>query len=309
MSRSKPEIRRHSPTFPMVVDKQSQASRPSRTPQRASNGRMSKQAQMAIVCGAAGGVLVALLLVLGLVQSRSGPDSSDSQAADSSGVSGAHAAARSSNKTGSRSSARRPSWRTGTPLPSGPRTLADLLTAPQEPLGEPGSGNVLLAAARQAMAGRNLDAARHHAEAAAEKAQTDEQKAEAQRVLRLLGHLEQFWKAVRAEAGTIQSGQELAVGEKRLIILEASTRGLAFRHEGKFYSMQIDELPVPIAVALAQRRLGTDSPVAHLCVGAFLAVDPKGDRHKAREHWQQAGTTGRLLLPEIEAAASGGREA
>lgn len=261
---------------------------------------------MALICSLAGGVLVMLVLLLALVQSGPGADSSGTQIASNStgarGGAGSTTVPRASRR-------RRPSWRTGTPPPTGPRTLADLLEAPTQAPADPDSAGALLHAARRAMAGRNLEAARHHAEAGAEKARSEEEKAEAQRVLRLLGFLEQFWAAVRAEAGALKSGQELAVGEKRLMILEATSRGLIFRHEGELYSPSIEELPAPIAIALAQRRLGADGPVAHLCVGAFLAVDPKGDRQQAREHWQQAGSTGQVLLPELEAFGARGSTA
>ncbi len=267
---------------------------------------MSKEAQVVLICGVAGGVVLMLVLVLALVQG--GPGSGSTAGATGHADAGAGRGGSSTTAQGS-SRRRRPSWRMGTAPPPGPRTLADLLEAPQEPLADPDSASALLAAARRAMAGRNLDAARHHAEAGLEKARTEEEKAEAQRVLRLLGFLEQFWEAVRAEAGTLKSGQELAVGEKRLMILEATSRGLAFRHEGELYSLHVEELPVSIAVALAQRRLGAEGPVAHLCVGAFLAVDPKGDLKQAREHWQQAGTTGQLLLEELEASGPRGSSA
>ncbi len=259
---------------------------------------MSKQAQMGLICGLSGGVLVVFVLVLALV--RGGPGSGSPASATGEAEAAADDGANSTTAQGS-SRRRRPSWRMGAPPPTGPRTLADLLEAPPQTPADPDSAGALLHAARRAMAGRNLEAARHHAEAGSEKARTAEEKAEAQRVLQLLGFLEQFWKAVRAEAGALKSGQELAVGEKRLMILEASSLGLVFRHEGQLYSPSIEELPVPIAIALAQRRLGADGPIAHLCVGAFLAVDPKGDLQQAREHWQQAGTTGQLLLPELAA--------
>jgi len=275
MANSKPPKRTATPEIPIINTRAAQAARSTSAPRslrtsartqaagRSPRRSMNKQTQMLLVCGAAGGVLLGLLLLLALMQ-------------------------------------RRPFWHMGGTPPPQPRTLADLLDSSEQSTGDIDSPASLLHAARRAMAGRNLEAARHHAETALEKARTAEEKEEIERVLRVLGYLDQFWGAVRAEIGNLHAGQELTVGSKRLMIVKATSRGLAFRHEGELYTMRIEELPVAIAVALAERRLGTDGPIAHLCVGALLAVDPKGDRQRAREHWQQAGTTGQLLLPELE---------
>jgi len=300
MANSKPPKRTATPEIPIINTRAAQAARSTSAPRslrtsartraagRSPRRSMNKQTQMLLVCGAAGGVLLGLLLLLALMQGTSGSGAGDDKTA---------AGAQHASTSGSR---RRPFWHMGGTPPPQPRTLADLLDSSEQSTGDIDSPASLLHAARRAMAGRNLEAARHHAETALEKARTAEEKEEIERVLRVLGYLDQFWGAVRAEIGNLHAGQELTVGSKRLMIVKATSRGLAFRHEGELYTMRIEELPVAIAVALAERRLGTDGPIAHLCVGALLAVDPKGDRQRAREHWQQAGTTGQLLLPELE---------
>jgi hypothetical protein len=161
----------------------------------------------------------------------------------------------------------------------------------------------LLKAARLAMADRQLETARHHVEAAAAGARSPTERAEVQRVRKLLEALEAFWKAVGEQAGGLEAAEEVVVGRTRALVVEADRSRLVMKVSGKLRIYNVpNDLPGPLAVALAERHLGSRSPMANLRIGAFLAVDAKGDRQEARRRWDSAGAEGKALLPEIELA-------
>jgi hypothetical protein len=150
------------------------------------------------------------------------------------------------------------------------------------------------------MAARDLDAARRHVESAEAYALAPADQASARRADRLVASLETFWKAVRAEAAALPSGKELQFGGTYILVVESSPRGLTVRAGGKTRVWRIEELPRELILALFQRRMGKDSPLAHLHIGSFFAADREGDRQQARRHWQQAGLNGKQLLPLLE---------
>jgi hypothetical protein len=188
------------------------------------------------------------------------------------------------------------------PLPSGPRTLEDLLHRAnnQSPEDDPDGGQMAddLAAARRAMAGRDLHAARHQLEAATLAVRSDAEREEVERVRRLLESLDTFWKAVRAEAAALPGTKELPLGKTYVLVVESSENAMTVRAEGRTRVWLIEDLPKELIVTLFERRLGKTSPLAHLHLGSFHAVDREGDRRMARRHWEQAGATGARFLAD-----------
>ena len=159
-----------------------------------------------------------------------------------------------------------------------------------------------LAAARRAMWSRELAAARGHVEAAIGQARTSTERAEVQRVGKLLETLDAFWSAVRETLGRLESGHELQLGEATVTVVRASGETLTVRAAGRNSTYGIKDLPQGLAVALAERSLPKDRPAADLAVGSFLAIDLHGDRHNAQTRWERAGTDGKALLPELALA-------
>ena len=278
----------------------------------ASNGGEQKNAAMqpALIGAIVGGAV--LLGILVLVIASSGPGDETASQGDRPASRGSSDRSRSSTKgrssrtkpprrdSSSRSS---PSWRGGTPPPLGSRTMADLMEQDDNAPPDTRSTTGLLKAARMAMADRQLEAARHHVEAAATGARSSTERAEVQRVQKLLDALGAFWKAVREQAARLHAAEEVVVGQTRAIVVEVDRSRLIMKVAGKLriYNLPGD-LPRPLAVALAQRHVGNDSPAANLRIGAFLAIDAKGDRQEARRRWDNAGAEGKALLPELELA-------
>jgi hypothetical protein len=186
------------------------------------------------------------------------------------------------------------------PMPTGPRTLADLMGAPDD--GPPDSVTVTshLAAARSAMAARDVAGMRREVEAARRLAQSPTELGECERVDLLAKSLTAFWKGVETECGRLRSGQELAIGKERMMVVEARADLLTVREAGKIRLYMREDMPAPLAVALAERGLKNSDPNIDLHVGTFHAVDRLGDRSTARRQWTKAGELGQKLLPELD---------
>jgi hypothetical protein len=159
-----------------------------------------------------------------------------------------------------------------------------------------------LAAARRAMWSRDLAAARRHLDDAAAVARTPTERTEVERVGKLLDSLTAFWTAVREAAGRLDASHEIRVGDTMVMVVEAGAERLVFRAAGENRAFRVEELPQGLAVALAEQVLPTGQAATDLCVGSFLAIDRRGDRHDARTRWERAGADGRALLIELTLA-------
>lgn len=213
-----------------------------------------------------------------------------------------------SKPSGAENGGRRPSGQPPSPRPPGPRTMADLVEQAErtEPPGtaplEGGTVTGYLTAARRAMARRDLKAARQHADSAVRAARSPTERGEAQRVGTLLESLEIFWQSVREEAGRLQSGHEIRIGDYHVVVVESGENAIIIHVRGLNRRYTMENLPQIMAVGLAQRRLKKGDPSTNLHVGSFLAVDARGDRQQARRRWQDAGELGAALMPELEMA-------
>jgi hypothetical protein len=160
----------------------------------------------------------------------------------------------------------------------------------------------LLAAARRAMYDRDLKTADESVDRAIGAARSDGDRTDAQRVSKLLRSLAEFWRAAGDECRRLQTGEELEIGDTRVIVVGVDARGLTIHAAGRNLDYTFGDLPRSLAVVAAERRLSRDPQTMHLDVGSFLAVDRRGDRQEARRRWEQAGPEGQSLMPEIDLA-------
>jgi len=256
-----------------------------------------KSSQTAVVITSVAAFFLALLLLAVLLNSGTGPSVDDEQDATAQRSS---SAGRSTVPARPRKR-RSPSWRGPAPRPGGPQTLADLMNATGDDA-TAGADTVTgaLTAARTAMARRDVAAARQQADAAIQLARSPTEIQQSLHVSQLVDSLEVFWRSVRREIGAIESGLELAVGESRVMVVDAADGVITVRSSGRLRQFTADELPASLAVALAQRRLLEEHPDTQLHIGTFLAMDARGDRQQARERWQRAGDNGEALMAELK---------
>jgi hypothetical protein len=159
-----------------------------------------------------------------------------------------------------------------------------------------------LTAARRAMFDRDLKTAGQDVDLALRAARSDGDRAEAERVGKLLHSLETFWRAAADGCRQLQTAEELEIGDTRVIVVGVDATGITIRAAGRNLDYTFQGLPRSLAVLAAERRLSHDSQAMHLHVGSFLAVDRRGDRQEARRRWEKAGADGQSLMPEISLA-------
>lgn len=162
-----------------------------------------------------------------------------------------------------------------------------------------------VAAARAAMARRDLSGARRQLKTAAKLLQTPEEKAEAARLETLVGHLEEFYRALAKVVLGLAPAQEFTIGNTPMIVVEATPTRLLLRSEGRNHSYTMNNLPRPIVEVLVQTGL-PDNAATKVPFGAYLAFDPQGDRQMARKLWREAIDAGQNigeLLLELDLAA------
>ncbi len=192
-----------------------------------------------------------------------------------------------------------------TPPPEQPATQPQVDPAQQAAFSRAASD------ALAAMAERDLQAAGRHLEKLGADAQTPEQRTQAELLATVSNYLGQFFNGLRDSVAELESGAELAVGETRVVIVEADRQQLTVKTAGRIRTWQVEQLPMSIIMTLVDQTFGKD-PGTKTIVGTFHAVDAKGDRKHARRLWQEAAQGGvrvELLLPLLGMAPKGGRSA
>jgi hypothetical protein len=149
-----------------------------------------------------------------------------------------------------------------------------------------------LASARIAMGDRNLKKADEQLDLATLESASGESLAAVGRMRNLLGKVRGFWNAVHEASGALKAADELVVDGQTVIVVESSKEKLTVRAEGGNRNYTVEKMPAALAKVLAERVLKLDNADSKVLLGAFQAVDPKGDRALARQLWQQATDSG-----------------
>ncbi len=159
-----------------------------------------------------------------------------------------------------------------------------------------------VADARRAMSAHDVEGARRHLGVAGAGAVTAAQTAEVARLTELAGYLDEFWKAVHRVAGALRALEEVPVGDTYVIVVENRSGQLTLKAAGQTRSYSLDRLPPKLVWALAESRLA-DDPATKALKGAYLLVDPEGDRARAQGLWHEASAAGvdlADLMPELD---------
>ena len=159
---------------------------------------------------------------------------------------------------------------------------------------------------RGAMSEHDLSRARSHLDRARPDAQTDDDRALIERLDTMLGHLREFWVGTKKAIARMKSGDEYTVKDAVVVIVEVGEKEVIVRSVGESRPYPLDDLPHLLLVALAEKWFA-DVPSSKVLIGAYLAVDPKGDPARARQLWQEASTQGfdvDQVMPELDHWAS-----
>ncbi|MFO0905066.1 MAG: hypothetical protein U0939_18820 [Pirellulales bacterium] len=161
-----------------------------------------------------------------------------------------------------------------------------------------------LAEIRETLASRVFDALSEKVARAKALSQDEEYAQEAARLELLSTYVKEFWDAVDQGAKKAVAKGEIMVDEEPVAVVEYEQQVLIIRHQGQNRRYTRAMLPAKLALVLAQQHLRADAAANRVFTGAFLAMDGKGDRRLAAQHWEQASQGGvdvAVLLPELQA--------
>jgi hypothetical protein len=134
-------------------------------------------------------------------------------------------------------------------------------------------------------AGKQLDLALLEATNAALIAKIENEQA-------LHHYVDGFWGAVRERIKGLQGGEELAVGNQVVIVVERRGDRIVIRDRGANKTVGPRDMPAPIAAALAESWLKKDDPNSAVFLGAFWSVDAKGNEKRGRQILEDAKQNG-----------------
>jgi hypothetical protein len=163
-------------------------------------------------------------------------------------------------------------------------------------------GDGILDEIRAAMAEREMMEAKAKLEETAKIDGDEAFSKERERLTLLYGYLEDFWKSVDEGAKSLQSVEELTIGDVLVSVVEYQPGLLVLRVRGENKRYTVKTLPAKVALTLAERVLKPNDPQNKVFFGTFLLMDGKGDREIARKLWteaQKAGVDVASLLPEL----------
>lgn len=129
--------------------------------------------------------------------------------------------------------------------------------------------------------------------------------AEVVRLEVLAKYVQEFWAAVDQGARQGIAAGDIKVDDDRVAMVEYENGTLVIRHKGQNKRYSRATLPAKLALVLAQLHLRADVASNRVFLGAFLAMDGKGDRRLAAQHWEAAAKAGvdvSALLPELKVA-------
>ena len=137
-------------------------------------------------------------------------------------------------------------------------------------------------------------------------AQSGEDDMEIARMESLATYVAGFWNGVRESMKGLQVTDELQFNGTVAAVVDSDANGITLHTPGKNHEFTIRNMPASLAMTLAQRWFD-QSAANKLCLGAFQAVDPQGDKGEARRFWESATSGGAPaddLMPLLSGAAA-----
>lgn len=162
-----------------------------------------------------------------------------------------------------------------------------------------------LTEARQALSKRDLATAAARIDAARQYGGNQTSQQEIARVDAIAEYVKGFWNAVEEQIKGLAVGDQTMLRDAMVGVVDVNPEQLVLRVNGENRTYARDDLPIGVAIGLAEAWLNKDDPASNIFLGVIHVVHPKGDRAKARQLWQQAAAGGKsqevaLVMPELD---------
>jgi len=149
-----------------------------------------------------------------------------------------------------------------------------------------------LTVARAALAKRDLPAASKELDLALVQASTADLITEVEATKALHHYLDGFWGSVRDRMKGMGGGEELTIGERVVIVVEVDGGRVTVRDRGANKTYNLRDMPASLAAAIAESWLKKEDPNSAVFIGAFWAIDGKGDEKRGRQILADAKKSG-----------------
>jgi outer membrane biosynthesis protein TonB len=153
-----------------------------------------------------------------------------------------------------------------------------------------------LTTAKIALGEQNFEEADKQLALAESLAKLPEHRAKLARLKEVAGYAKQFRTAIEQAVAELEAGETFKVGTSTMVVVvETFPDKIIIRSLGQNKTYPFPDLPVGLAVALADMKLETTAPENRVIKGAFLAVDKRGDSvalDKAKAYWEEAQLAG-----------------
>jgi outer membrane biosynthesis protein TonB len=146
--------------------------------------------------------------------------------------------------------------------------------------------------AKIALGEQNFDEADKQLALAEPLAKLPEHQAKYQRLKEVADYVKQFRGAITEAVAGLDAGATFKVGTSTMVVVvETFPDKIIIRSLGQNKTYPFQDLPVGLAVAIADMKLDTTAPANRVIKGAYLAVDKRGDSialDKAKAFWEEA---------------------
>ncbi len=160
----------------------------------------------------------------------------------------------------------------------------------------------LAQAARASIEWNDVEDAKQKLAKAQPLIRTPQDQAEWERLDALAEYMGDFLEWAGKAMGTLQSMEQITIAGEHIGVVESGQGHLVLRRSGKNVTYSVDSIDPVLADFLIGKQVekSADNRVLY---GTYLAMNPEGDRAKARKLWEEADALGfdtKFLLPELD---------
>lgn len=153
-----------------------------------------------------------------------------------------------------------------------------------------------LTTAKIALGEQNFEEADKQLAAAEPLAKLPEHKAKLARLKEVAEYVKQFRRAIEESVAGLEAGATIKVGSSTMIVVvETFPDKIVVRSLGQNKTYPFQDLPLGLAVAIADMKLDPAAPENRVIKGSYLALDKRGDSvalDKAKSYWEEAQLSG-----------------